>query len=221
MVRNVMLLCVAIAMVATSATASNLVLNGGFTLGFSGGTFTDWVTSNCTNAQCTAASWALANPYPAIGGDVPTDSTGAETGCTGSGCNNQTTGQRISQALSTTPGQVYTLVFYYVPALHPPGPNYQTELDVFWNGSLITNGQIVNAPSDTWTEYTFNLAATGSSTVLEFTDRADPDFSLITDISVNPYVDPATLPEPVSFALIGAGLLCMGAFGKKIQRRKI
>jgi hypothetical protein len=191
----------AMALLATSATASNLVLNGGFTTG----DFTDW-----NNTQ---AAWFIGG-VPADPG-APTDTVfAAGTACAVAACNDPVTGAWISQTLATVAGQPYTLEFFYDPGGSGGGTDdLTTELDVLWDGSPVTGGQIVNAPFNQWTEYRFdNLIASGSSTILEFTGRQDPGELALTDISV-------TVPEPAPWLPIGAGL-GMGALGLVRRRRR-
>ena len=217
MARNILLLGLALALLATSAAASNLVLNGGFTTG----DFTNWTTHTC-GSGCTSAGWLVANPFPGtIGGPPPPGTTkAAETGCTGAGCINASTGDTISQALTTVASQIYTLTFYYDPGPHAVAGNQVTELDVLWNGSVVSGGQLVDVtPVNTWQLYTYSVTATANSTVLLFTGRDDPDDLFLTDISVTPQAGP-TVPEPVSLTLIGGGLLGIGAIGAILRRRR-
>jgi PEP-CTERM motif len=68
-----------------------------------------------------------------------------------------------------------------------------------------------------YTLYTINYVAKSSSTILEFAG-ADGDNSafLLDTISV---VDNGAVPEPATFALVGAGLVIAG-LGGKLRRRK-
>lgn len=65
----------------------------------------------------------------------------------------------MSQTLATVPGQSYTLDYWMRTGAG--GQAFQT----YWNGNLISN--LTNVPSQAWTEYTFTVVATGSSTILE------------------------------------------------------
>jgi hypothetical protein len=213
--RNILLFGIAMALLASSAGASSIALNGGF----STGDFTDWSTSTCTGDGCTA--WAVVNLITLPGGPgqpLSGDSYAARTGCTGAACSSATSGDTLSQTLATTALQTYTLTFYYDAGQHSDTtPGHTTELDVLWNGSLVTNGQLIDEPAETWQEYSFTVTAAGPSTALEFTGRDDPDYIYITDISVTPLVDPSA-PEPASMALIGGGLL--GMAGIVLRRRR-
>jgi hypothetical protein len=154
---------------------------------------------------------------------APSDTSyAAENGCVGASCNDPVNGSWITQSLATEVSQTYTLTFFFDPgasseddggggidAIADASVITTTELDVLWDGSLVTGGQIVNATSSTWEEYTFTgLTASTTSTVLEFTGREDPDYLQLTDISVTADASP-TVPEPASLTLIGGGLLGM------------
>lgn len=203
-----LLLVLAIAFLASSASAGNIVLNGAFTTG----DLTDWTEHSCT-VGCDVAGW-FAGAFPSEPG-APSDTTfGAANACVGVGCNDATTGDWISQTLSTIASQTYTLTFLY-----RAGDNSGTnELNVLWNGSLLSGGSIIDpTPEYTWQQYTFGgLTATGGSTVLEFTGRQDPAVLFLTDISVTP--DGDTAPEPASLLLVGGGLAGMAMVARHLRK---
>jgi hypothetical protein len=204
MVRKILFLGVPMALLATSAAASDIVLNGGFT----SGDLTDWTTNTCSD--CSGAGWNVGG-FPANPGTPPPDTTFAATvGCDHGPCNNPDIGDWIEQSLATVPLESYTLTFFF-----DPGEKSYTELEVLWNGSVVTGGEIINAPSSTWEEYIFpDLTASDASTVLEFTGRDNRGKRLyLTDISV----DLAT-PEPPSLLPMTGGLLAMGTI--LFRRRK-
>jgi len=203
MVRKFLLLGIAMALLATSAAASNIVLNGAFT----SGDFTDWITHTCST--CSGPGWDVGS-FPANPGTPPTDTTFAATEECGHGpCNNPVTGDWIAQDLPTVAGETYTLTFLFDPGRRTPN-----ELEVLWGGSVVTDGKIINAPGSTWDEYTFTLTAPSSSTELQFTGRDNRSKLYLTDIAVN-----LAIPEPPSLLLMGIGLLGMGTI--LLRRRKV
>jgi hypothetical protein len=210
--RKILFLGISMALWAASASAGgiDLVANGGFTTG----DFTGWTSSSDENWYVNGID---TNP------GAPSDTSyAAENGCVGASCNDPVNGSWITQSLATEVSQTYTLTFFYDPgplnedeggggidAIADASVITTTELDVLWDGSLVTGGQIVNATSSTWEEYTFTgLTASTTSTVLEFTGREDPAYLQLTDISVTADASP-TVPEPASLTLIGGGLLGM------------
>ena len=200
MVRNILFLGIVIVLLATSATAADLVVNGGFTTG----DFSGW--NNPTGA------WFIGG----VGSDpgAPTDTSfAASTACTGAGCNDAASGNTLSQTLNTVAGTTYVLTFYYDPGPHQGGVfGLTTELEVFWNGASVDT--ITNPTMDTWSQYSVaGLTASGTSTTLEFTGRADESSLFLTDVSV-------TAPEPMTLTLIGGGLLGLGALGTILRRRR-
>ena len=137
----------------------NLVTNGSFETD----SFTGWTLGgNDAGAQIVIDGRAEQGNYAAEMGSV---------GSNGS----------ISQAISTTPGQEYQLTFWL--ANDPNGaaatPN---DFTAKWNGTTLLS--LTNAPQQGYTEYTYDVVATSSSTTLEFDARQDPSFWNLDNISV-------------------------------------
>jgi hypothetical protein len=172
----------------------NLVTNGSFASGLTG-----WSSHTC--GSCEASGWD-AGSTQSDSGTMPSAPNEAEDACVGATCNDPANGDWISQTLTTAPGQSYTLSFYY-----DPGDGGTNELTALWNGSVVSGGTILNATDGTWQLYTFNVTATGASTVLEFTGRQDPDELHLTGISVVAAgAAPPTTPAPRSLSLLLIGL---------------
>jgi hypothetical protein len=206
MVRKFWLLGIAITLLAASASAGNIVLNGNF----STGDLTSWTTTTC--GTCIDAGWVVGGPPPGFNlGDpgAPTDTMfTAATGCEGAACNDAATGDTLSQTLVTDPTMTYTLTFLVDPGTSDGSP---LELDVLWAGTLVA--AITDLTEDTWVAETFSgLVPTGTATTLEFTGRDDAGVLAIDDIAVNATGGGggSTVPEPASLMLIGGGLLGIG-----------
>src|SRR5262249_9136123 len=140
MIRSLVLVGLATVFLGASASAQNLVSNPNFSSGLTG-----WTTHTC--GSCSAAGWNTTSSAPNDPGTKPVSLTSAAlTACVSALCNDPVLGDTLSQTLTTIPGQSYTLSFYYDPGVG----GSTTELDVYWNGALVTGGQIINSPASTW-----------------------------------------------------------------------
>jgi hypothetical protein len=109
----------------------------------------------------------------------------------------------ISQTLNTTPEQKYVLTLFL--ASDGSIPN---QFEVQWGGSTIMNQLDISAQG--YTEYTFLVSATSSSTTLTFLERNDNGFLSLDDVSVTPAAPPASVPAPASILLSLIGLATIG-----------
>ena len=113
----------------------------------------------------------------------------------------------ISQDLTTTPGESYTLDFW----LTNPGGT-PSEFQVIWGGATILD--LVNLGTFDWTEYSYTELATSSSTSLTFGFRQDPSFMQFDDVSVQA----SRVPDSTFTAsLLGLGLLGLAALRRKLR----
>ena len=83
----------------------------------------------------------------------------------------------LSQTLQTTAGQQYTVSFWL--ANEGAGPNNFT---ASWNGAALTT--LTNAPAQNYTEYSFTVTATGSTSTLEFAAEQNPSQWDLDNVSV-------------------------------------
>lgn len=178
-----------LALLLGSASAqANLVTNGGFETG----DFTGWTLSNDTNSFVFASDPGTtyvphSGTYEALLGAFGTDGT-------------------LSQGISDTAGQ--TLVLTYWLASDGNAPN---DFSALWNGKVITGSALANIAASGYTEYTFNVIATGSD-VLAFNERNDYGFLSLDDVSLN------FIPEPATLSLLGVGLVGLAGLRRRKNR---
>lgn len=183
---------VALAFLATSATAANIVTNGGFEGGTAGDT-------------ASIPSWAVTSPNPGLtGGHCVADAnvrTGAcsaffiEFGGNGS----------ISQTLVTTAGTNYILTFY-LASTDPGQFPLANQLNVNWGGSTVFSQS--NTPIQGFTLVTQSVTATSASTLLEFSGANTFAGLFIDDVSVD---EASAIPEPTTWFSALAGLALVAA----------
>jgi hypothetical protein len=142
----------------------NLVVNGGFDTG----KFTGWTIGSYQPDQTIITTNSEAGAYAAALGPASGDGS-------------------LSQSIPTTAGQQYTLTFWL--ANMSSGPD---DFTAKWNGNAVL--ALVNAPAQGYTEYTFTVTATGSTSNLEFDYRQDPTQWRLDSVSVTPVGTQGTTP---------------------------
>lgn len=185
------------------AHADNLVVNGGFETG----NFSGWSQSGAF--MSVTGGPGHVGPY--IGGYGPHsgDYYAALGTVRGFGT--------LSQTLTTTPGQTYSLSFFLANDSGTPN-----EFRVDWNGAtLLDQTGIGNQP---YGAHTFVVKATGTTASLTVFERNDPGYLSLDDVTVaTGNVDggpPPKAPEPSSLVLIGVGALGLASFARVRRRWK-
>ena len=164
-----------------------LVVNGSFeTNSFIGWTLGGNYTSTTWGPEIVIDTNAESGRYAAAMGSVGSDGT-------------------LSQSIATTPGQQYTLSFWL--ANEGGGPN---DFTATWNGQALL--ALTNSAAFGYTEYTYTVTATGSTTALQFSARQDPSHWDLDSISLTPVGSQPPPPPPTSSNLVINGGFETGDF---------
>jgi hypothetical protein len=114
----------------------------------------------------------------------------------------------LSQAITTTPGSTYLVTFFL---MNTDGP-HNTFLATFGGQTVLS---LNDAAAFQYTEYSLQLKATSTSSVLAFSAEQDPGFFYLDDVSVEAAPAPVIGGGLTSFGLLLAGL------GVRHTRRKV
>lgn len=163
MIKLLLTLGCAGALVLPAAASSNLVFNGGF----ESGDFTGWILSG--------------NPIPGV-----VDTSSPHSGTYAANLFAAGTPGYMEQMLTTTPGTTYQLTYF----LESDGgvPNlFSAQIA----GATLFNA--TDIPSQAYTEYFFSFPAVSNSTDLKFGFRDDPGSLHLDDVSVTATPEPGSL----------------------------
>ncbi len=120
----------------------------------------------------------------------------------------------ISQSFATTAGQSYFFEFwvaqYFVPGCDPFTTCRQNDFNAFWNGARIFS--LISAPEFRYTQYTFLVSATGTTSTISFAAASVPGYYRLDNVSVS------AVPEPASLSLLSVGLAAW--CGVRLRRRR-
>ena len=186
---------------ASSAAAANIVKNPGFEAdgGFTNITITDWEVDGWYG------TFRDGRILPFAGGHF------AATGCSNQFC-------KLSQTLTTVPGEFYDLSFEFNPGVGA----FDTALtNILWDGFIVYS--VGQGPLD-WVHHTvFELQATRTQTVLTFIGFQGTANNGLDEVSVvsEGLLGEAGVPEPASWALMLAGFAGVGAAIRGRRRARI
>ncbi len=185
------LIALALLASASSASAANLVVNGGFETG----DFSGWSSTGDTAG--TTVSW-----------QVPHSGTWHADIVPRIGYNH------LEQSIQTIAGHTYDVSFYL---LHPPFlfvPFNNAFSASFDSQNLLTFTNALGWYQ--YTHFTSSITASSNSTLLSFNSATEAYYEL-DDVAVIDITPTGGVPEPASWALMIVGF---GAAGAMIRRRK-
>jgi hypothetical protein len=191
------MLMVGLALMMGIGVAHADTINGGFETG----DFSGWTTSGLT---CSAVGTGYSTATGCYGYDTD---PGPHSGQFAAYLGTAAGGGVVSQSLNTVAGQTYQLNFFLANGSYQ-GTATPNDFLVEWNGATVLH--LADSSTFGFTQYTYDVVATGASTTLAFTNKQTPSFWVLDDISVR------AVPEPFSVTLIGFGLAGIGV----LMRRK-
>jgi len=173
---------VAAAMLASTAVHADLVTNGGFETG----DFTGWTQFGDQTFTAVDVLSPHSGTYAAYFGPANTGG--------------------ISQLLATTAGTYYDVSFWLMNEADVLGNSGPNSFEFSWDGVVQTT--LTNAPAFGYTQYSYVLQATGSSTQLKLNYQQIPAVWDLDDVS-------AAVPEPGSLALAGLAVALVAMQGRR------
>ncbi|HVK42873.1 MAG TPA: PEPxxWA-CTERM sorting domain-containing protein [Phenylobacterium sp.] len=172
-----------------AAAGTNLVANGGFETG----DFSGWTTN------------AVSYPQNIVSNPVRDGLFAAQIEGYAHGPNT------LSQLVSTTSGQSYSLSFWYLQSAYVPNG-----LSVSWNGSNIFSS--TNELLGAYQQFSATVLGSGSD-ALVFTAYNDSSFTFLDAVSVFGAV--SAVPEPATWAMMIVGFGAAGSMARRSRRNRM
>jgi parallel beta-helix repeat protein len=157
----------------------NLVANGNFATG----DFTGW-TLGGNSAD------------PTFGPEIYIDRNAQGASTYAAGMGSVGSDGTLSQTIATTPGQTYTLSFWLQNNESPSATDGGNDFQAIWNGQTLLS--LTNAAQSGYTEYTYTVNATGSTSTLEFSAMNGPNQWDLDNISLTSGTSPGGTPPVTS-----------------------
>jgi hypothetical protein len=180
------------------STPGQLVKN----CGFESGDFTSWNLSGNDVPGQAGTLYGVEGTDP-IDGISP--NSGSNQAFFADLVSNATT---LSQSITTTPGGVYSVSWFLVQDTPIQPPQYSNEFSASFGGDTLVS--LSAMPVQGYTEYSFLVDATSSSSVLSLTFGNDLGEYLVDDVSVT-----AVTPEPPAWTLMLVGLMGAAFYWKR------